>query len=187
MSKFLKLVHKVQTVGKFIAFSSIFIVIFNVSAELPAQQRTSTATATMTATIVRPIGITNKTDMNFGNIVSGNIPGKVTLEPAGKRSATAGISLPSESGNVTAASFQVTGEGAYAYTITLPTSDYTITRVSGSETMLINNFTSAPSGTGTLISGTQTILIGATLTIGTAQAIGEYVNESGFNVTVNYN
>jgi len=172
--------------GKYIVLSGILLISY-LSPSACAQQRFSTASATISATIVRPIGITKTTDMSFGNIAPGTASGKVILNPAGIRSVTTGITLPSESGTVTAAAFQVTGEGAYTYTITLPTADYTITRVSGSETMLISNFTSTPTETGTLISGTQTILVGATLTIGTAQPIGEYTNESGFNITVNYN
>ena len=85
------------------------------------------------------------------------------------------------------ASFDVTGNDGYTYTITLPSTDYTITRVSGTETMTINTFTSDPSGTGTLTGGTETVNVGATLNVNAGQVGGTYTNATGFDVTVNYN
>ena len=146
----------------------------------------ATASATGTATIVAPIGITKTVDMNFGNIaVSG--AGTVILAAAGTRTATGGITLPAITGTVAAASFDVTGSDGYTYTITLPSTDYTITRVSGTETMIINTFTSDPSGTGTLTGGTETVNVGATLNVNAGQVGGTYTNATGFDVTVNYN
>jgi hypothetical protein len=53
--------------------------------------------------------------------------------------------------------------------------------------MIVNAFTSNPSGTGELTSGAQTINVGATLNVGTPQVAGVYTNLTGFDVTVNYN
>jgi hypothetical protein len=147
----------------------------------------STAASSISATIVTPIGITKTIDMNFGNLAASTSAGTVVLTPEGTRTVTGGISLVSNTGTVTAASFEVTGEGSYTYSISLPNETFTLKRTSGSETMLINNFTSIPSGSGKLISGTQMIMVGATLIIDADQTIGEYVSETGFNVTVNYN
>jgi Domain of unknown function (DUF4402) len=169
----------------FVIFSLLIFVFNNQS--LIAQQKSNSASASISATIVLPLGLTKTVDLNFGNIAAGNTSGTVKIDPLGTISATGGIIIPSESGTVTPASFQVTGEGAYTYTITLPSSAIIIKRVSGSETMLVNNFTSFPSGTGKLVSGTQTILVGATLTVGASQPASEYKSESGFEVIVNYN
>jgi len=49
-----------------------------------------------------------------------------------------------------------------------------------------DNFTSTPSGTGTLSSGTQNLTVGATLNVAAAQTPGVYTS-GNFNVTVNYN
>ena len=145
-----------------------------------------TASATSTATIVAPIGITKTVDMNFGNIaVSG--AGTVVMDPASTRTTTGAITLPAITGTVAAASFDVTGNDGYTYTITLPTTDYTITRVAGTETMIVNTFTSNPNGTGTLTGGTETLNVGATLNISAGQVGGVYTNATGFDVTVNYN
>jgi len=145
-----------------------------------------TASATSTATIVAPIGITKTVDMNFGNIaVSG--AGTVVMDPASTRTTTGAITLPAITGTVAAASFDVTGNDGYTYTITLPTTDYTITRVAGTETMIVNTFASNPNGTGTLTGGTETLNVGATLNINAGQVGGVYTNATGFDVTVNYN
>jgi hypothetical protein len=146
----------------------------------------ATATASSSATIVAPITLTKTVDMNFGNVaVIG--AGTVTLSPGGLRALSGGVTLPVAAGTVTAATFTVGGEGNSTYSITLPTSDLTITRASGTETMIVNAFTSNPGGTGTLSAGAQTINVGATLNVGAGQVPGLYTTATGFNVTVNYN
>ena len=146
----------------------------------------STANATATANILTAISISKTLDMNFGNVsVQTATGGTVILTPAGIRSATGGVSLPATSGTVTAATFVVTGEGAYAYTITLPTAAHTISNAANN--MTVTAFLSTPSGGGTLTAGTQTITVGATLNVSAAQVKGTYVSETGFTVTVNYN
>ncbi len=145
------------------------------------------ATATATATIVTPIAITKTADMNFGNVAVSTTAGTVELTPAGARTATGGVTLPAAAGTVAAASFDVTGTGNYTYSITLPSTSLVLTRNSGTETMNVDNFTSTPSGTGTLSSGAQTVTVGATLNVVGAQAAGTYVSGTPFTVTVNYN
>ena len=62
----------------------------------------------------------------------------------------------------------------------------TLTRASGSETMSLGSFTSNPSATGALSSGTQNISVGATLTVAAGQVPGVYTS-GNLSVTVNYN
>ncbi len=146
----------------------------------------STATATATATVITPISIAKTADMSFGNLaVQAATGGTVVLAPAGTRTSTSGVTLPVAAGTVTAAAFTITGSGSSTYAITLPSS-VTLTRASGSETMAASSFTSNPSATGTLSSGTQNISVGATLTVAAGQVAGTY-NSGNFNVTVNYN
>ena len=148
----------------------------------------STASANASATIVAPIAISNIDDMNFGNVAVINA-GTVILAPNSSRTATGGVTLPNVTGTVSAASFQVSGEGNYTYSITLPSTDYIVTRVSGSETMAVNTFTSTPTvaAGGQLNDGTQVLNVGATLNVATGQVPGVYTGASGFDVTVNYN
>jgi hypothetical protein len=147
----------------------------------------STATATATATVVTPISISKNTDMSFGNLaVQTATGGTVVLAPAGTRTSTSGVTLPATTGTVTAATFTVTGNGSYTYAITLPSAAVVLTHTGGVQTMNATAFTSNPSGTGALSSGTQNIAVGATLTVAAAQLAGVYTS-GNFNVTVNYN
>jgi hypothetical protein len=143
------------------------------------------ATATATATIVSPIAISKTVDMNFGNVAASAALGTVVLTPAGARSATGGVTLPATAGTVAAASFTVTGTAGYTYSITLPSTPTTITF--GANNMTVDTFTSNPTPTGTLVGGTSTLTVGATLNVGANQASGVYVSGTPFTVTVNYN
>ena len=145
------------------------------------------ALAPTSATVVAPISIVKATDMNFGNVAVSSTAGTAVLLPASTRTKTGGVTLPATSGTVTAASFTVGGDSNYTFIITLPTTDFTITKATTLETMVVNAFSSTPSGTGTLVSGAATILVGATLNVGSSQVAGLYQNATGFSVTVNYN
>ena len=146
----------------------------------------STASAIATANVVTPISIAKNTDMAFGNLaVQAATGGTVVLAPAGSRIRTSGVTLPATTGTVSAASFTVTGNGSYTYAITLPTT-VTLTHSGAVETMVASSFTSNPTGTGTLSSGTQNIAVGATLTVAAGQLAGVYTS-GNFDVTVNYN
>lgn len=146
----------------------------------------ASATSSAAATIVGPIGITNTTVMNFGNVaVSTTVPGTVILAPAGTRSPTGGVTLPATTGTVAAAVFNVTGADGYTYAITLPATPTTISF--GAINMTVDTFTSTPSGTGSLAGGSQTLSVGATLNVAAAQAAGTYISATPFTVTVNYN
>jgi hypothetical protein len=145
--------------------------------------------AACNATIITPISIVKVNDMNFGNVaVAAGTSGTVVLAPAGTRTTggAGGVTLPSTAGTVSAASFTVSGQATFTYSITLPSS---ITISDGaSHTMTVNGFTSNPSATGTIGSGgTQTLTVGATLNVAAAQAANAYTNATGVAVTVNYN
>ncbi len=145
------------------------------------------ATATASATIVTPIAIANASDMDFGNLAVSATPGTVILTPAAARSVTGGVSLPATTGTVTAASFNVTGQASFTYSITLPAGATTITS-GGGQTMTVDTWTSNPTPTGTLDgTGAQTLSVGATLNVAAGQAAGTYVSGTPFTVTVNYN
>jgi len=159
------------------------ILLLSINTHVSAQ---ASATATATATIITPITITKTSDMNFGNVaVSATTNGTVVMTPAGVRSSTAGVTLPGTSGTVSAAAFTVNGQSGYTYAITLPNS-LTISD-GGSNSMIVDNFTSTPTATGTLTGGTETLEVGATLNVNLSQAPGVYTSATPFTVTVNYN
>src|SRR5262249_54777195 len=112
-------------------------------------QQTSSASADISAAIVTPIAIAKTVDLNFGNMASGNSSGTLVMAPNGTRSASGGVTLPASAGGPTVASFSVTGQSNYTYSITLPSSASTINDGS-SHTMTVDTWTSNPSTTGTL-------------------------------------
>ena len=151
----------------------------------------ATATSSASATIVTPISISKTIDMVFGNLAVTSTSGTVVLSVAGGRTATGGVTLPATaSGSPTAAAFTVNGEGAYTYTITLPSADVILTKSGGGATMIVNTFTSSVStavGGGQLTAGTQNFTVGATIHVTNGQAAGAYTTLTPFGVTVNYN
>ena len=157
-----------------------------------AQNAPSSVNSTgTTTTIVAPIQITTSTALNFGSFATLSTEGgTLVMTPAAVRSSTGGVKLTSATGSPAAAAFAVSGEGAYAYTITLPTSALELTTAAtgtGLKTMSVASFVSSIGTSGTLTAGSQAFTVGATLTVGLAQVVGTYVNSGGFAVTVNYN
>ncbi|MDB5152910.1 MAG: hypothetical protein JWR54_1661 [Mucilaginibacter sp.] len=162
------------------------IVMMGFSASSFAQTDVKTATASASATIIAPISITKVNDLNFGNVIATSTGGTVVLSPASARTES-GVQLPTVAGTVSAASFTVTGQDGYAYTVTLPADGYAIKTGGGTaaETMTLSAFTS--NSTGTLTGGSQTLSVGATLNVVANQTAGVYTNATGFDVSVNYN
>ena len=129
------------------------------------------------------IALGNTQALAFGKFVAGS-GGAVIVSAAGVRSASGGVVLvPSDAG--AAAQFAVSGDPNLTYAISLP-ADGVVSLTSGANTMALNTFTSSPSPTGTLgAGGSQTLSVGATLSVGGNQASGSY--SGAFDVTVNYN
>jgi hypothetical protein len=129
--------------------------------------------------------------MNFGNVASSASSGTVVLTPAGARSTTGGVTLPTTVGTTTAASFTVTGEADFTYAITLPAGATTI--ASGGNTMTVDVWSSDTNPAGAVLTGgTSDLTVGATLNVGANQPAGAYSSSNAggtgdFTITVNYN
>jgi len=143
----------------------------------------ATATFTASVTIIQPIGIINTANMNFAN-VDAKSGGTVILDPDNTRSSQGGVEL-TDGNTVSAATFEVTGQAGYTYSITLPNSDHVLTN--GTEDIIIKDFTSSLKNEGSLADGSQTLRVGASLDINPNQTPGNYTSPGGFNITVNYN
>ncbi len=145
----------------------------------------TSANATASANIVARISIANTAALQFGDIVAGtsgtNI---VTVAPNGTRAISGAGNASLAGGTITAASFTVSGSGSKTYAITLPATAATLTGPSSSS-MTVDTFTSVPSGTGTLSSGSQVLAVGANLNLSANQTAGNYTGT--FTVTVAYN
>ncbi len=155
------------------------------------QARAASADANASATVIRPIAITadNASPLSFGNIVAGG-GGTVVIDAAASPTPVlTGVTRPgTQVGTISAAKFDVSGEGGFTYAITLPAAARTLT--SGSDTMSVASFTSSVGATGTLSgslgsAGTQSFYVGGTLTVVSAQAAGTYVGT--VPVSVDYN
>ena len=180
-----------------IKMKKIFLAALVCSAAATNANAQALATATASATIITPISIAKTADMNFGNIaVSAVAGGTVTLEASAAAVRTAslggGVSLPSTTGTVSAAQFEVTGTANFTYDIALPAN---ATLTSGANAMSLENFSTSlvgpgnPAGTlGTLDgSGEQSFYVGGELIVDAGQAPGVYTTSSPFFIAVNYN
>jgi hypothetical protein len=131
-----------------------------------------------------PLRMSVVQNLAFGSF-SPNSAGKVTISPAGSRSATGGVFLLSSGAGVPAL-FLVTGNSSQVYSVSLPNGAIIS---NGSSSMLLNNFVSTPSGaslsTGLLSGGSQMLRVGATLAVGADQARGDYTGT--FSVTIDNN
>jgi hypothetical protein len=151
----------------------------------------ASTTANSSANIILPITVLKTADLSFGNIAVGATGGTVIMTPLAARSITGQVKLPDVKGTVTAASFTIGGEGASAYTITLPSSSIIYTS-GNAQQMTIDAYTSSlgVSNIGAIsgsagTTGTQVVTVGATLNVSDAQTAGSY--SGTFAVTVNYN
>jgi len=141
----------------------------------------ATANGSATATVNLPLTIveTPATTMDFGTVTDGGgVGGTVTIDPAGAVT----VSGATQSGATSAASFDVTGQPATAYTITYGPG----TLSDGVNTMTIvpdsdNAAGAIPGG------GTETFNVGATLTVSNGQPGGTYTTALGTPYTVNIN
>lgn len=145
-----------------------------------------TANTDVFANIVNPISILETRNLHFGTL-SVSTPGTCVVTPAGTRTQTGGVVLTSITPSATSAAYTVTGSANLTYSITLPSSNITVTRNGGTETMTINTFTSSKAGNAGILSGTATdnFTVGATLNVIAGQVAGLY--QGSFNVTVAYN
>ncbi len=141
------------------------------------------------AHVLIAITITNSTDLDFGNI-NALAGGTITIAPAGPTYSVPSLEPP-VTGTRALATFAVTGEGSNTYdiVITPPTDDKIL---HSSDYMLLSDFkaynasdTDITSTGGTLATGSQTIRVGATLTVEAAQVPGDYTG--AFDVAVHYN
>lgn len=127
--------------------------------------------------------VTNTRSFDFGRFVA-NGGGSVIVDTNGARSATGAVFLlPPGSG--ASAAFSITDpdplNASRTFVITLPD---TVTLSSGGNSMVLSNFVSAPNGIGTMIGGSQSVAVGATLTVAPGQAPGNY--SGSIQVTINY-
>lgn len=172
---------------------SLFVIgmMTGLSNNLVAQTtNTDNASASAYATIVAPIAIEKSADLQFGTMIKGT--GTVTVATTGVRTFSVDAMNPGNQGVTPAAAvFSITGEASYTYSIAFSQASITITNA-GSQEMEVGTFVAysltddATGTTGTLSGGgTDTVKVGATLTLDNDETAGEYTGS--FTVTVAYN
>ena len=150
------------------------------------------ATASASGTVVAPIAITAATNLVFGSFATG-AGGSVTVSTSGARTVSGVVVMGGATPS--AARFNLSGTASSTYSITHSgTAVLTNTSGVGGETMALSKFSdlsaaNAISGNvsaGTLdAGGTQSLYVGATLTVGAAQVPGIYTGT--VIATVEYN
>jgi len=174
--------------------AAVIAVLLTASAPALLAQNSRTTPATASADIVNGISLNKTRDLNFGDIFP-NAAGTVTVSPAGVRTATGGSVLIANPLNVpTSASFDTLriGVGNPKYWIRLPANGTIIISNGTGGTMAVDNFVAnatcsnttgiAPGNSGGCPAAPNSFQVGATLTVGAAQAFGLYTGT--FNVTV---
>ena len=139
--------------------------------------------ATVTATIIITMSLTTQNNMSFGDVSPGSTSGSVILSTQGERISTGGTTINSgETGNQ--AEFSAAGEPGAVFSVSTPAS-IQLTDASNN-VMIVDSFTSDPTSNGQLdTSGNKTVLVGATLHVGSQQAFGSYTGLMTLNVDYN--
>jgi Domain of unknown function (DUF4402) len=147
------------------------------AAATPQQQ------ATATATLIRPLTVTKIQDMDFGDLSAG-AGGTAVLEPnADTFSTTGGVTRVG--GSPMCAEFAGAAQSNSVVNIKIPTGTVTLTRVGGTQTMTVSNFTLQGQSKRTLAkSQSFTFRVGGTLNVAASQVEGVYTGK--FDVTVQY-
>ncbi|WP_037373252.1 DUF4402 domain-containing protein [Salinimicrobium xinjiangense] len=143
----------------------------------------ATASFTASATIIQPIGIKTLANLNFAAIDARD-GGEIILSPQNERIA-AGDARLENGGEVTAATFEVTGQQGFDFSLSLPSGPFFLSN--GKEQMIIKDFTSSIRNTGNFAAGSSVFKIGATLQVEAQQAPGVYFTSTPLTITVNYN
>ena len=137
--------------------------------------------------VVPLISIEEITPLSFGKVYSGSTLGTVTVTTANARTNSGGVTLFGS--DQTTARYNILGNASATYAITVPTSPINVTK--DLVNLEVSNFqaksTSTNSGTsGSLATdGTDSFVVGATLTLPASTVPGRYTGT--FEVSVAYN
>ena len=134
--------------------------------------------------VLRPLTLLKRDDLDFGALYSSPVAGTATLSPfTGAVTVAGGVSLAPGASN--AASFIGAGTRRTPVLIRLPRNPITLTRSGGTETMIVDNWTTDGPRT-RVVDAFEAVefKVGARLYVGANQADGTYVGN--FDVTVVY-
>ncbi len=134
------------------------------------------------ANVAVPISVSqNGGGLNFGAIQASIVAGTVTVTTSSTRSVTGGVT--ELGGTVSAATFDVAGDGTSSYSITLPL-DNIVSLTGPGTAMLLTGFNHDAGVSPALSGGTDSFNVGAILAVGVNQSTGSYTGN--YTVTVGY-
>ncbi len=135
------------------------------------------------AALMRPLTLTKLNDMDFGNL-GATANGTAIIDPVTDTLTTTGGVL-SLGGNPRAATFRGVAQGSSVVIIRIPNGGINLTRVGGTETILLNAFTlDGQSKRAMAQAGVFDFKVGATLRPTAGQVDGLYTGT--FEVTIQY-
>ena len=142
-------------------------------------------TGTATATIIDQVKVTQKTPMNFGNLLSSTSEYTVTLNAAnsGRASSDSDVSLVG-GGTVSAGEITISGQSGLSVTASIGSS---AKLKNGSNELTLDNFTVSGITLGqstTLTNSSLTFKVGGKLTVPASAPAGTYTGD--YTVTVSY-
>ncbi len=147
-----------------------------------------TVTSQVYAEVIAALTANETAQLNFGRFSPETSGGEVLLTPEGSRSSYGTVILVSGTHNP--ATFYITGQSDATFSINLPTAPVTITNMNNSKTMIITDWKSDPPatvGAGTLKGGSESVNIGATLHVGTANDNPVGIYTGTYTITFAYN
>jgi hypothetical protein len=163
--------------------SAILVILALAPAAAPAGAATASPQATGTALVLRPVSVTKLQDMDFGDLWP-TAAGTAVLEPNTDTLSTTG-GVTRVGGSPHSAEFAGSAQSSAVVNIKLPNQPSTLTRVGGTQTMTVSNFTLEGLSKRAIAAQTAfTFRVGGTLHVAAAQVEGTYVGT--FTVTVQY-
>jgi hypothetical protein len=136
------------------------------------------------AIILKPLSLIKKTDMDFGTLITSATAGTATIDPSTGAVTTGGgvTAVPSATSE---AVFVGAGSKNAPYQIRLPNAPITLTRVGGTETVTVSNWTT-DGPTNRKVGANQAFQfgVGAQVNVAANQPDGTYVGT--FDITVHY-
>jgi hypothetical protein len=148
----------------------------------------ATATGHISAEVIEALTVGESSSMNFGRFSAGDQGGSLIIPAKGVAVSTSTVTTADS--NINPATFSVSGSKNATFSVTLPQGPTTLTSITGEGTMMVTDW-NASSLQGTdayvLTGGNQTVSVGATLKVGTANENPTGIYTGSYQVTFAYN
>ena len=158
----------------------------SLAAPLPLHAATPPKQSAANIILLRPLSLLKKNDMNFGTLATSPAAGTAVINPVtGVVTTTGGVTALPIGTAPSPATFVGAGSKNAPYQIRLPKNPITITRVGGTQTMTVSNWTlDGPTNRKVGANQAFEFNVGAQVAVAANQIGGTYVGT--FDVTVHY-